>query len=353
MKWYSLTYLLVSFLVFSCGQKSAEENVTDKKYQAVAAENAPSGTNGGKWTLCAPGGLSLKKADIDTMSIRNPFVRYERKSNSYYMVGDGGYMWISKNLEEWEGPYNVLYDNDNALTGGGVAAPEIHLHDGRYYYMASFEGNDANGEAVAHCVALVSDSITGPYKTIDKNSNLLEGGGVAAAPAYATDELGAAYMIYAKNEGKSSSAVEIVRLTDDLGRRMGEPYKMLRSNDGSLLAMSGKSSVQEISSPFVFVTDEGIPGMLFTAMSHGESVVGIAYSKMELGHWLNGPWVVENEPFVSGNVGGASVFEDYDGTSVMIMHKDTVIEGKRKFLPRMIKVDTQFDKLKKKGNYIF
>ena len=353
MKWYSLTYLILPFIAFSCGQKSAEENVKGKESKVVVAENAAVDNDIEKWTLAAPDGMSLTKADIDTMSIGNPFVRYERKSNRYYMVGDGGYMWISKNLKEWEGPYNVLDGKDNALADGNVAAPEIHLHDGRYYYMASLERTGANGEASAHCVVLVSDSITGPYKIVDKNSNLLEGDGVAAAPAYATDELGAAYMIYAKSDGKPSAAVEIVRLTDDLGRRMGEPYKMLRSTDESLLALNGKGSGQEIASPFVFVTDEGNPGMLFTTMLRGESVIGVAYSKMELGHWLNGPWIVENEPFVSGNVGGASVFEDYDGTSVMMMHKDTLIGGKRKFLPRMIKVDTQFDKLKKKGFYIF
>ena len=43
----------------------------------------------------------------------------------------------------------------------------------------------------------------------------------------------------------------------------------------------------------------------------------------------------------------------YDGTLVMALHKDTVISGKNMRIPRFVKMDSQFDKLKKIGYYYF
>ena len=72
-----------------------------------------------------------------------------------------------------------------------------------------------------------------------------------------------------------------------------------------------------------------------------------------MGHWLNGPWVAEPQPLMRGNVGGASLFNDYDGTLVMVLHKDTVIAGSNIKVPQFVKMDSQFEKLKNRGYYNF
>ena len=85
----------------------------------------------------------------------------------------------------------------------------------------------------------------------------------------------------------------------------------------------------------------------------GKSVVAVAYSQKELGHPINGPWIVEDKPFVEGNVGGASTFVDYDGTDILVMHKEIAVNGIKRYVPQFLKLDTQFEKLVEKGNYIF
>ena len=47
------------------------------------------------------------------------------------------------------------------------------------------------------------------------------------------------------------------------------------------------------------------------------------------------------------------MFNDFDGTLVMAVHKDTVIDGRRTSVPRFIEMDRQFDKLKIKRYYKF
>ena len=78
------------------------------------------------WTFAPPAGMVLDTVPMDDMEMKNPFIRYEREDDCYYMVGDGGYMWVSNNLCSWVGPYDVL-DQDTASWIG--ASPVITSPD--------------------------------------------------------------------------------------------------------------------------------------------------------------------------------------------------------------------------------
>ena len=344
-------YLSALVLTVSCvPDKGKEQNNGAQQNKAV------------EFRLTTIDGSPERTVSIDTMDIRNPFVRYDRNSNTYYMFGDGGGMWKSKDMRVWNGPYNVL-DIDNAVwynSVKSVIAPEVHKHDGHYYYLASFGRDSVGGEAGEisnrSCVALVADEITGPYRNIDKESVLIAQEEIASYPTFVADEFNAGYMIYTHDYVKEGdSSLKIIRFNDSFSRRLGEAYVMLKSSD--VVSLTDKNGnrlpVQSIESPYLFVTDCDEAGLLFTANCDGESVIGVAYTKKSLGHWLNGPWVAEPEPLVSGNVGGASLFTDYDGTRVMAFHKDTLLNGKHMSLPCFMKVDTELEKLKIKEYYNF
>ena len=348
-----LAYMSVAVVAASCGSGNGTEQ-KDNALQSKAVE----------WKLTTPDGSPERTVAIDTMDLRNPFVRFDRKSNSYYMVGDGGSMWSSKDMRVWNGPYKVL-DIDTAVwysSALSVVAPEIHKHNDRYYYLASFgrdgkpvAGIDGNSITNRSCVALVADDITGPYRVIDKESELLEPAEVATHPTFFTDELNAGYMVYTHaGEQTGDGSFKIIRFTDDNGRRMGEAFEMFKASEiGWAEKDDDKQTVLIVEAPYLFVTDGGEGGMLFTARKDEESVIGVAYTTNGFGHWLNGPWVAEPEPLVGGNVGGASLFTDYDGTTVMVFHKDTLLNGRQVSLPRFMKVDTELEKLEIKGYYNF
>ena len=335
------TYLLALSMLFACGgnhDKTAVDIVTSPKEQ---------------WELKAPQGMQIVSCSVDTMDISNPFIRYERSSDSYYMVADNGHMWVSKNLRDWNGPYEVLRQDASSWIGVApiVSSPEIHKHNNRYYYIATFEvsgqavGNvDGGGFARRSCVALVADSITGPYKSIDKEAVLLDANEVAEHPTYCNDDLGVGYMIYNHSSVQNGNGtVQIVRFTDDLGRRMGEAYVMFTAQD----VPWATSPVME--SPYLFFTDGGMMGILFTAMIAEEKAVGVAYSTTGM---LDGPWEVEPEPLLKG-VGGAMMFNDYDGSLLLVANSDTVIDGVKRKIPRFFKMESQFEKLQVKRHYKF
>ena len=302
---------------------------------------------------------------VDTMDIKNPYVCYERGDDCYYMVGDGGSMWVSKDLHIWTGPYDVLEQDATSWIGAEptITSPEIHRYGGKYYYMATFDRPDvmvpdADGHPFVRrsCVALVADDIRGPYRTIDSKSSLLVESEMAAHPTFGIDYLNAAYMIYThQGEQNGDGTVQIIRFSDDLGRRIGEAYIMFSAsmNEWSGSVDGGErcfSSVME--APFLFITDEKGMGILFTSYIGGEKSIGVAYTQTgEYGY--NGPWEVEPQPLLTGGVSSASVFTDYDGTKVLAVGKDTVIGGVAKSVPQLYKLDMQFDKLKIEGHYKF
>ena len=327
--------------------------------------NEKNSVRDGGWTFAPPVGVALDTVLIDTMDFENSFIHYERGDDCYYMVADGGFMWTSCDLHSWIGPYDILEPDTMSWIGAApvITSPEIHKFGGKYYYMATFErpdvmvpGEDGKLFARRSCVALVADDIRGPYRTIDNKSNLLVEREMAAHPTFGIDYLNASYMIYThQGEQNGDGTVQIVRFSENLGRRVGEAYVMFSAADNpwSARMCDGERSFSPLmEAPFLFVTDEKEMGILFTSYINGEKAIGVAYTQTgEYGY--DGPWTVEPEPLLKGNVGGASIFTDFDGTRVLVVEKDTVIGGVVKSVPQLFKLDMQFDKLKIEGHYKF
>ena len=324
------TYIWALFLLTACGVGNRNVNLDEWEMQPVAG-------------VC-------DTVSIDTMDIRNPFIIYDRKANLYYMTGDKGYVWKSEDMNIWDGPYNVLaYDTASWLGASPViTSPEIHKFADKYYYMATIETAEHHS-----CATFVADKITGPYKTIDSKSFLLDTTEVAGFPTFCKDEYNYGYMIYNHlGEQNGDGTVQVVMLSEDCGRRLGEAYVMFNASQvpWSYKVENGKRVASPLmeSPDIVYSGNDGF-GVLFTACVGEEKAVGVAYSETST---LDGPWIIEEEPLLRG-FESASVFDDYDGTPVMVVTKDTIMNGVRKSVPRFFKTDLQFEKLQIKGNYKF
>ena len=288
---------------------------------------------------------SVHEVPVDSMDMKNPFVMYDAALNTYYMTGDGGLMWTSNDMRVWKGPYSMIEPGEDAWMGAEptVLSPEIYCRDDKYCLMASFGYNDG-GKEVQQCAVLVADNIAGPYRLPEKSEPLTAPDEYAAHPAYAPDGNGNTCMMY--TAGSSGNEIRIMMLADGQNTRMGEPFGIM---DVSRLPWKGGA----VESPEFLVTEEGGYAMLFASTVGGESVIAVAYSAMELGHPLNGPWIVEERPFAAGNIGGVSTFVDYDGTDVLVAHKEITVNGRKRYVPQFLKIDTQFEKLVNKGSYNF
>lgn len=353
MKKRHFLYLMAFQLFLSCGQQegSSEAVAGDGAAGGKAVSSSAPAVKQGERLLATPDGLPAREVAVDSMDMKNPFVMYEPVSNMYYMTGDGGCMWTSSDMVVWKGPFKVIDLEPGTWMGDApaVCSPEIYKHEGKYCMVASFglasEGG-GSGDRSALSV-LFADNITGPYRLAEGALPLNGEAGAVSGPTYTDDCFGNTCIVYKESAGEDGKPnVKIMMLAKEQKSRLGEPFGILDTGD-----LPWKSNV--IESPDMFVTDDGGFGMLFESEIDGRSVIGAAYSTKELGHPLNGPWIVEPEPFVDENSGGASMFADYDGTTVLVMHKETVHAGQKRYVPHFMKMETQFLKLQNKGYYKF
>lgn len=314
-----------------------------------------------EWVMPTADGLPVRVVDIDTMNLRNPFIYLDKENLTYYMSGDGGAVWVSNDLHKWKGPYDLL-ELDSTIWIGmfpQISSPEIHRYNNKFYFVATFTRPDVVIENVSgtdiprrSCQLLVADSLQGPYKPIDAETPLLPAAQASLSATFCNDEYGAGYIIYSRDYRQTGDGtVQILRLDDNFGGRIGEPFVMFRASQNEWSKAKGGDYVYSprMDGAFLFDTEGLELGMLFTTDIAGESAVGVAYTEKNCG--FNGPWHIERQPFLTGNYGEPMLFKDFDGTLVMLLHKDTVINGRRIYKPTMFEMDSQYDKLKIKGKY--
>lgn len=336
VKRVALTYLLALFLLQSCNWRSNKNG----------SETA--------WEMKPANGISCDTVSIDKMDVKNPYIIYDYATDRYYMTGDGGCLWVSRNLHDWVGPYDVLRYDTTSWVGRSpvITSPEIHKYNGKYYFLATYDVVK-NGKLKRSCTTLVADSIAGPYTTVDAKSHLLDEKEMAAHPTFCKDEYGSAYMIYNRQGVQDEDAtLQIVLYNSNLARRLGEAYIMLKASDVPWPCVekeSEKEALPLIESPYLFNCGDESMGMLFVAYYGTEKALGVAYSQTGT---LNGPWIAEEKPLIEG-VSSAAMFDDYDGTLVILVSKDTLAGGVKKSVPELIIADSQFEKLQIKGNYKF
>lgn len=344
MKLHILIYLTAILVIISCiGGKRAEAE---------------------QWTLRTADGLPPRTVSLDTMEMRNPFIYLDKENLTYYMTGDGGNVWTSRNMRTWQGPFNVLQLDSTVWMGTSpvITSPEIHKYKGKYYYLATFTRPDViidnvGGKDIPRrsCQLLVSDSIQGPYKPIPAEFPLLRADQASIGATFITDEYDTGYIIYSHDcIQNGDGTIQIIMLTDNCATQIGEPYIMLQASQNSWSRKCDSvtpafSPVMD--GPFLFDTEGRELGLLFTTYIGEKPTLGVAYSEKD--HGLNGPWHIEPAPLLTGRYGQAMMFNDFDGTLVMVLHEEITENGATHHRPRLFEMDSQYDKLKIKGNYNF
>ena len=146
------------------------------------------------------------KKDIPLNAIRlsDPAILADAKTNMYYMTGTGGFLWKSKNLAEWEGPYRVAKTDPDSWMGPRpmIWAAELHQYKNKYYYFATFTNErvkiDTVGENIIDRRAshvLVSDKAEGPYIPM-KDDTYLPANMPTLDGTFWVDEDKKPYMVY-------------------------------------------------------------------------------------------------------------------------------------------------------------
>lgn len=267
------------------------------------------------------------------INLSDPFVMADTKTQKYYMTGTGGQMWISADLEIWTGPQTVIQTNGSAWMGATpqVWASEVYALDGKYYNLSTFTNDaitiDANGHSRRAVHILSSNQPNGTYRIIQNgDASYLPAEKSTLDGTLFTDTDGTRYLIYCHEWIQNNNGtVEAIRLKEDMSGTEGEPTIQFRAHD----ATWNTGAVTD--GPFVFRTQTGQIGMLWTSWHGDRYVQGIAYSTTNS---LMGPWQQEALPITPDDYGHGMLFRTFDGQLLMSIHSHRNIDLDKQWFER-------------------
>lgn len=309
----------------------------------------------------------------DSILLSDPFILADSATHTYYMTGTGGLMWTSKNLQTWDGPRNVIEIDTASWMGHHpeIWAAELHQYNGKYYYFATFTNNDIAIDTVAGrsiprraCHVLVSDRPDGPYRPMSDPVYL---------PAFKptldgtlwVDTDGHPYMVYCYEWLQNGDGtIEKIRLTDDLSGTIGWAHVMFRASDSPWSSESGDVEpsaptrskrrngswpCRVTDGPWLFRTQSGRLGCLWSSWVGDEYTMGVAYSKSGT---LDGPWVQEPKPITPPNYGHGMLFHDWRGRLLLVLHSNKNEGDGHLRIPHYFLMDDEGDRLRPLANFI-
>ncbi len=273
----------------------------------------------------------MKRTEIN---IRDPFVLVHE--GAYYMYGtrgatcwgpaDGFDVYVSRDLEDWDGPIVCFHNDGSFWADRNYWAPEVYLYKGAFYMFASFKTDGVcRGTAV-----LKADSPLGPFRphsdgcVTPRDWECLDG-------TLYISRTGKPYMVFC-HEWVQAGDGEILALplTDDLSAPDGEPFLLFRASEAAWCKTMHHSSGLDgcvTDGPFLWRSDDGSLLCLWASFSEGGYTQGVALS--DNGE-IDGKFS-QIEPLFMDDGGHGMVFRTLDGRLMLTLHSPNDTPNERPF----------------------
>ena len=292
---------------------------------------------------------------LDSIRLSDPAILADRNTSTYYMTGTGGLLWKSKDLRKWTGPYKVTQTDPNSWMGPNpmIWAAELHYYKGKYYYFATFTNRSVKIDTVRGnvierraCQVLVSDKPDGPYVPM-KDSIYLPPDKPTLDGTFWVDKDGKPYMVYCYEWLQNwNGTIEKIELKPDLSGTIGKGKVLFRASDSPWSKErdeNGNIVPNKVTDgPYLFITQTGKLGMIWTSWVFDIYTQGVAYSESGT---LDGPWVQEKEPITPPNYGHGMLFRTFEGKLLMSVHSHKSVNGRTIRIPHLFEVDDSGDKI--------
>ncbi len=267
----------------------------------------------------------------DDVSLSDPFVLPDPVSETYFMTGTGGDIFQSLDLEVWTKlPWALntngidwIGANHTAPSPGKIWAPELYYKDGDYYDVVTFTNDNATTEGTNHSRRSVhilkSDKPNGPYKKIEGGDAIYLPASKMAIDGSIWEEDGRLYLVYCYEWVQAGDgAIEYVELKSDLTGTIGESHHICKASDGRAWNTDAVTD-----GPYLFRTQTGRLGMIWTGWRSGVYVQSVSYSDNGK---INGKWTHSKCPITPDNHGHGMLFRTFDGQLLMSIHSNRNID---------------------------
>ncbi len=292
---------------------------------------------------------------VSDIYLSDPFVFADNTDNTYYLYGTGGGGTVmaraSKDLRNWTQRF-IVYDFPEDHWAGENAptwAAEVHEYQGQYYLFTTSDDGDSLGENILgdtypHRASqiYVADSPTGPFRDFTDNTPHTPWEWPALDGTLWVEE-GVPYMIFCHEWLQVlDGTMEAVRLPEDIGVPTSEPFTLFRASDAPWVEEKQPRIVYVTDGPFLFRTQTGRLGVLWSSWRDDMYVLMAAYS--ESGS-LKGPWIQDEDLLFEDNGGHGMLFETFGGTQMLSMHYVDPNDEEPRRQPMFVEVDLSGDRL--------
>jgi hypothetical protein len=294
-----------------------------------------------------------KNIPLDSIRLSDPFIMADAKTRMYYMTGTGGLLWKSFDLRLWEGPYHVVQIDPDSWMGERpmIWAAEIHEYNGKYYYFGTFTNSSVKIDTVKGniidrraCHILVGDKSDGPYVPIGSENYCPEDQPTLDATLWV--EEGKPYLLYCREWLQNwNGTVEAIPLKPDLSGVEGKRNILFFASESPWSKERIGETVlpnKVTDGPYVFRTQTGRLGIIWTSWVYDVYTQGVAYS--DNGR-LDGRWMQEREPVTPPNYGHGMLFRTFEGKLLMSVHSHRSENGRYVRIPHLFEVDDSGDKI--------
>lgn len=283
----------------------------------------------------------MNTADIN---VRDPYILvheekyylYGTRSATAWGLADGFDCYVSEDLENWEGPIEVFWNNGDFWADRNYWAPECYSYEGAFYLVATFNSEHRNmGTQI-----LVSDSPTGPFMPHSDGPVTPNEWTCLDGSLYFHKD-GTPYMIFGHSfQDTPKGEMCVIELSKDLRTSVGEPKLLFKAAEApwSVPIPFAKKEfgldgdVYFVDGPCLYRTESGKLIMLWSSWGAKGYAVGVAYS--DNGE-LDGTWHHEKAPLFGENGGHGMLFQTKEKEWMYTLHYPN---DRYKEKPRFIKV---------------
>jgi len=268
----------------------------------------------------------VKRSEI---GIRDPYILLA--NGQYYMYGtrnttawgpaDGFDVYVSDDLEEWNGPIEVFHNDGSFWATENYWAPECIYYRKNYYLIATFGSPDRK----KGIQILKSEQPTGPFHTFTDGPLTSEKWNCIDGTVY-VDEQGIPWMIFSHGiPEEPRGAMCAAKMKEDLSGFTENPHILFFADEASWAepipfakAEFGlEGDVYFSDGPFAFRADSGELCMIWSSWGTKGYAIGVARS--ETGS-IPGPWKQDNTPLYSENGGHGMILRTRNGEQKLVLH---------------------------------
>lgn len=302
---------------------------------------------------------------LGEMRIRDPFILSDTVTKTYYLYGStanrlmerdslhGVEVFVSKDLEHWEGPQTVFQPSADHWGKRMVWAPEVHKYKGKYYLFVTFTGDVMTGQPDRKppqykrgTQILMSDSPSGPFLPFENRPTTPENWMSLDGTLWVENDV--PYMVFCHEWAQvTDGTMELVQLKKDLSKTVGAPSTIFTALEADWVV--SLDEVKTMDSPFYgYITDgcflyrSKTGKLLMIWSSFGQNGYKIGQVISETGS-IKGPWKHLDELIFEENGGHGMLFKTFDERLMITLHQPNNSPNER---PKIFELEDMGDSLR-------